>query len=213
MIARIEGTLESMAGDAALIAPGNGGGLTYRVLVPAYATAELATRVGETVTLHTLVYFESHGQGATMIPRMLGFTSEQDRAFFELFTTCKGIGQRKALRAMTLRTDQIAAAIADRDVSMLQTLPEVGKRTAETIVATLHGKVDPFVSAATYGGGDAKAAPVGGVARETLEVLMQLGENRTQAIKWIDQAMRDPDDRPADVEELVKRVYAIKSGA
>ena len=41
--------------------------------------------------------------------------------------------------------DAVAEAIAARDHGMLQTLPEIGKRTAETICVELKGKVDPFV--------------------------------------------------------------------
>lgn len=220
MIARIHGILEALTSDAALIQLE--GGLTYQVLLPAYSAAQLGGAIGQPVTLHTLYYLQSQDQGATMIPRLAGFASESDRDFFELFTTCKGIGNRKALRAMAIATDQIAAAIADRDIAMLQSLPEIGKRTAETIVATLHGKVDAFVSAAAFGttgaasavtrGGTPATAPANAMAREALEVLMQLGENRVQAVNWIDQALRDPNDRPADVQDLVTRVYRIKSG-
>ena len=216
MIARLEGVLEAVAEGAALVRVE--GGLTYQVLLPAYATAQFGGQVGQPVTLHTLYYFESQNQGATMTPRLAGFANVTDRDFFELFTTCKGIGNRKALRAMALSTEQIAAGIADRDVALLQSLPEVGRRTAETIVATLHGKVDRFVSAAAFGVDAGAEAPqlaaggITGIAREALEVLMQLGENRTQAVNWIDQALRDPDDRPADVEALVARAYRIKGG-
>ena len=213
MIARIQGVLEAVAGDAALVRVD--GGLTYEVLLPAYATAQLAGQIGQVVTLDTLCYLESQNQGATMTPRLAGFVNVTDRAFFVLFTTCKGIGNRKALRAMAMSTEQIAAGIADRDVALLQSLPEIGRRTAETIVATLHGKVDRFVSAAAFGGAGAgrpAAGGVSGIAREALEVLMQLGENRTQAVAWIDQALRDPDDRPGNVEALVARAYRIKGG-
>ena len=86
-----------------------------------------------------------------MIPRLAGFLSVEDRAFFELFTTCKGIGNRKALRAMSLDVGQLAGAISDRDIALLQTLPDIGRRTAETIIATLHGKVDRFLNHRGFG--------------------------------------------------------------
>lgn len=214
MIARLEGILEEVSSDAALVRVD--GGLTYEVLLPAYSTAQLASQVGQVVKLHTLHYCESQNQGATLTPRLAGFANVTDRDFFVLFTTCKGIGNRKALRAMAMSTEQIAAGIADRDAALLQSLPEIGRRTAETIIATLHGKVDRFVSAAAFGtasGTDARQpTPAVAMAREALEVLMQLGENRTQAVAWIDQALRDPDDRPEDVEALVTRAYRIKGG-
>lgn len=214
MIAKLQGVLEAVEAGSAMVRVD--GGLTYEVLLPTYATAELADQIGQVVELHTLHYLESQNQGATLQPRLAGFATVIDREFFELFTTCKGIGNRKALRAMALSTEQIAGAIADRDVAMLQSLPEIGRRTAETIVATLHGKVDRFAGAAAFGStetsGSQPPAPGVAMAREALEVMMQLGENRTQAVNWIDQALRDPDNRPDDVQDLVARVYRIKAG-
>jgi Holliday junction DNA helicase RuvA len=220
MIARITGILEGVEGGAALVRVGDG--VTYQVLVPAYTAGRLGGSIGRTITLHTYYFIESQGQGMTMIPRLAGFQSEQDRRFYELFTTVKGIGNKRALRAMALEAGQIAAAIADRDLALLQTLPEVGRRTAETVVATLSGKVDAFLTPASHpasaGPGSAAAESgvtggAGGMARAAMEVLLQLGENRTEALAWIDQALRDEKDRPRDVQDLIQRVYRIKAGA
>ncbi|MCC7145818.1 MAG: hypothetical protein IT443_05180 [Phycisphaeraceae bacterium] len=142
MIAKLHGVLESLHRDTALVAVD--GGLTYQVLLPAFTTSRLTSSLGRSVTFHTHYYLEGQGQGSSMIPRLLGFLSPRDRDFFELLTTCNGIGPRKALRAMAVDPGRIAAAIAERDTATLQSLPEIGRRTAETIIATLHGKVDAF---------------------------------------------------------------------
>lgn len=221
MITRITGTLTALLPDRAQIDPG--GGLVYEVLLPSYAVARLGIQIDQQVSLETLHYLEGQNQGASFIPRLAGFLSAQDRAFFELFTTVKGIGPRKALRAMTFPTAQLAAAIADRDLATLQSMPEIGKRTAETIVVTLKDKVESFLSAparvaaATRGKtaviDDAPTdAPRGGIARDALEVLTQLGENRVQAATWIDQILARETDRPATADALVAEVYRLKSG-
>lgn len=217
MIVKLHGRLESLDADRATVALPDG--LTYEVLLPAYTAARLAGSIGQAVTLHTLYYLESTAQGATIYPRLAGFLSPTDKRFFELFVTCKGIGNRKALRAMTLSTAQIAGAIADRDLALLQSLPEVGKRTAETIAVSLKGKVDGFldtVPGSVRGGaagpdGESVNMPGGGLARDALNVLTQLGENRAQAVNWIDHAL-SMDDAPKDVEALVAEVYRIKGG-
>lgn len=217
MIARIHGTLEAIEADRALVDPGQG--LVYAVMLPSFAATRLATSVGQPVTLHTLHFIEATAQGATMFPRLAGFLSESDKAFFELFVTCKGIGHRRALRAMIFDCRTLAGAIADRDTKLIQTMPEVGKKLAETIVVTLRDKVDTFVSAAAYpAGGKAGAADddtpptlSGGLAREALEVLLQLGENRTQAVQWIDRVLSQ-DDAPSDVQDLIAAVYRLKAG-
>ncbi|MBI1337736.1 MAG: hypothetical protein GC164_12345 [Phycisphaera sp.] len=214
MIVKLEGVIESVEKGAVHLRVGD---VTYEVLVPAFTAARLGDSIGQTRVLHTIEYFESHNQGASMTPRIAGFLSPGDRRFFELFVSCKGIGNRKALRAMALESSQIAAAIADRDTALLQSLPEIGKRTAESIVTELAEKVGPFVADHAYPSRAASGvqAPPGSakpnsMAREALEVLLQLGENRTQAVTWIDAVLRDQ-DRPRDAQELVSRVYRIKS--
>lgn len=245
MISRITGQLEAIEADKALIAPGTSGipgqtdnpghghGLVYEVMLPAFAATRLSVKVGQTVTLYTFQFIESTAQGATMFPRLAGFLSPHDRQFFELFVTCKGIGHKRALRAMILDTNTLASAIADRDATLIQTMPEVGKKLAETIVVTLRDKVEHFVSAAAYPPGNSAAgshrgdtdslkpgdagfaASRGSLAREALEVLIQLGENRTQAVQWIDRvlAVENDKDRPAQVQDVVAAVYRLKAGS
>lgn len=218
MISKISGMLESVEGSVANVRVD--GGFTYEVLVSGYTAARLGDGIGQPITLHTLNYIESQDQGTSFLPRLAGFLTVEDRRFFELFTTTKGIGKRKALRALALGTDQVAAAIADRDLALLQSLPEIGRRLAETVVATLHGKVDKYVVAAYSGapgspnGNGKSGKPVARtLAKEALEVLLQLGENRTQAVTWIDEALRDEADKPGDVQAVIAKVYRIKSGA
>lgn len=218
MICRITGRLEAVENDKALIDPG--AGLTYEVLLPAFTASRLRLQIGQTVTLTTLHLIEATTQGATMYPRLAGFLTPSDRQFFELFVTCKGIGHRRALRALIYDTPTLAAAIADRDLKLVQTMPEVGKKLAETIVLNLRDKVDSFVSAAAYpprNNTDSNtpsepATPHGRLAREALEVFLQLGENRVQAMQWIDRVLA-ADEPPADVQALIAAAYRIKAGS
>ncbi|MEX0885632.1 MAG: Holliday junction branch migration protein RuvA [Phycisphaeraceae bacterium] len=224
MIAQIEGTLESVATDRVLLRLT--GGVTVELLLPGYAAARLQGRVGEAVALHTLLYIESQAQGATLLPRLAGFLTAEDRAFFLLFVTCKGIGYRKALRAMALSTPQLAAAIADHDLATLQSLPEVGRRGAENIVMTLREKVTGFLDVPGGGGrgegvsvgGDGRGAAggggsggSGGVAREALAVLLQLGEPRAEAQQWIDRVLTG-EDPPRDAQGLISEIYRLRGG-
>lgn len=218
MIAKISGVLEAIDGASAMVA--TSGGLTYQVLLPAFVVNRLGGSIGQNVTLHTLYFMESQAQGATILPRLAGFLSTQDRSFYELFVTCKGIGHRRALRAMALASAQIAGAIADRDLATLQSLPEIGKRTAETIVVTLKGKIDAYLEPSAYVAAQqaAGAEPAmvgttagGGLARQALEVFTQLGENRAQAVQWIDQVLAQ-DEAPDNVEDVIAEVYRVKAG-
>ncbi|MGB0768228.1 MAG: helix-hairpin-helix domain-containing protein, partial [Phycisphaeraceae bacterium] len=143
----------------------------------------------------------------------------------QLMTTVKGIGHRRALRALVLPTDQLAAAIADRDIKLLQTMPEVGKKTAETIALTLRDRVESFLDApravspgdpdlaldAGAGATGAAVGSTGGLSRGAVEALVTLGEDRVRAVAWVDQVMQ-AEDRPDSVEALVAAVYRLKAG-
>ncbi|MEK6702179.1 MAG: Holliday junction branch migration protein RuvA, partial [Planctomycetota bacterium] len=191
MISRIRGNLVGVQGQTAEIDLGEG--LTYEVMVPAYLAERLGGQVGRPLSLVTLQYLESQGQGSSYIPRLVGFLTETERRFFDLFTTVKGIGNRKALRAMAVEPSVIAGAIMARDTKALQQLPEIGKRMAETVIAELHGKVDGYLGAGEAAKLDRAAeikpmGPMGAAGEEAVEALIALGDTRMDAERKVAKA-------------------------
>ncbi len=209
MISRIEGELVAVEKGKAHLRCGH---VTYELLIPAADEQRLATMIDDTVSLLTLHYLEGQGQGMTFAPRLIGFSSENDRAFFEMFTTVKGIGNRKALRALALPFGAIAEAIAARDVDVLKSLPEIGKRTADTIVAELHGKVDRFIELMPTGARAGESPELEGKAsliQDAVGVLTQLGEPKLTARQLVERALTvDPAINSPDV--LVSAAYRLK---
>ena len=202
MLTRLRGLLESVDDATAVVSSGD---LSYECLLSGHDSARLRPLVGEPIELHLLHYLESQSNGAILRPRLIAFASPEDRAFFELFTTVKGIGYRKALRALQLPLATIAAAIAQRDVDTLRTLPEIGKRTAETIVLELHDKVSQdHADAVPTEASSTNAAP-----KEAVQVLVQLGEGRLRAVELVGRVGRaDPSIESAD--ELVAAALRLK---
>jgi len=184
MVSRISGVLESVDAGVAIVSCGE---VAYEVLVPVADLERLARSVGEPVALHTIHILESVSQGASYRPRLLGFASRSDRSFFELFTTVRGLGNRKALRALAIPFHRIAEAIAGGDVALLSSLPEIGRKTAQTICAELKDKVDPYLRAST----PSRAAddPARQLAFDAVEVLVQLGEVRLAARELVERAL------------------------
>jgi len=186
--------------------------LTYELLVPGADQQRLATMIGESVTFHTLHYLENANQGAAYLPRLIGFTSPSDREFFELFTTVKGIGNRKALRALQIPFADVASAISQKDADLLKSLPEIGKRTAETIIVELHGKVDHFVEVkftAGVSGRGGSADPRSAMINDAVAVLVQLGEVKLFARQLVDRALAaDPELTTADA--LVAAAFRLR---
>jgi holliday junction DNA helicase RuvA len=217
MICRVTGVVSAADGQGVVLDQPSLG-QARRVLTPAYLAERLSGQVGRTVTLHTMEYLEAHGQGTSFIPRLVGFGAPEDRRFFELFTSVKGLGNRRALRAMALPPGEIAAMVAAKDARGLQKLPEIGKRLAETVIAELSGKLDAFVDpgvvvetkGAGLAGGPASglAAPSGAV-EEAMAVLVELGQTPAEAERAIERALRGVDAASVTGEALVARVFGL----
>lgn len=213
MISQVSGTLESIDENILTLSPpGMSGAVTLEVLAPAYLAQRLGGRVGQRIVLSTFMYLESQGQGSHMLPRLIGFETRSDREFFELFTTVKGIGYRKALRALAEPPAAVAGAIARRDAKALTALPEVGKRLAETILAELDGKVQGFLTAGERANLDQGAAvppsPAPGPEQEAVEALVALGEQRVDAERLVARAVER--GTKGSVEAILGAVFASK---
>jgi Holliday junction DNA helicase RuvA len=124
------------------------GPILCELLVPASDITELQASLGEQVTLHTVFYLQGDSSGGSLEPRLIGFLRSEDKRFFEIFITVKGIGPKTALRALTVPVGEIARAIEQKDTRALSNLKGIGKRTAELMVAELSGKVAAFMGIA-----------------------------------------------------------------
>jgi Holliday junction DNA helicase RuvA len=209
MISQVAGELSGFSHEEN-VAELRNGWMTIEVLVPAADAQRIAASIGQVVEFHTLLYLESQNQGMSYAPRMIGFASPRQRAFFELFTTVKGIGYRKALRALQLPFADIAAAIAAKDRDLLVSLPEIGRRTAETIIAELAGKVDQFIELkpVTAARGD-KQSPTARLAADAAAALVQLGETRLRAMQLVERTLA-ADPTITTAEDLVAGAYRLR---
>lgn len=210
MIVRLAGTLESLEGQAATLAQPDGT-IAREVLLTAWDAGALADQLGTNVTLHTTEYHEASGQGGHLTPRLLGFLNPADRRFFDLLTTVKGFGPRKTLRAMARPVGEIAAAIARRDAAWLTQLPEIGKRSAETICTALHDRVGAFAHSATAEptGRSAPSSPPP-AAQQAIDALIRLGEPRADAERLVDRAVES--DASLDTPDaILAAAFALRS--
>ena len=205
MLASIQGELRSVGDQSAMVG--------YEVMLTAGDVGRLRLAVGQDVQFTLLHYLESQSNGAVFRPRLIGFSNEVERAFFELFTSVKGIGYRKALRALAMPMSTIARAVAERDTDTLRSLPEIGKRTAETIVLDLAEKVEEHFASLAGGGKDGTtpedARPSDG-GHDAITVLVQLGEARPTAAELVDRVRR-ADPTITDADAFVAAALRLKS--
>ena len=206
MIAQIEGKLISLDSDLALVQVGQ---ITYEVMLPGYCINQLSGKIGQDIRLCTMEYYEGTPGGGNLIPRMVGFLSIGERAFFNKYISVKGIGIKKGLKSLSMPIERIASAIENGDEKILATLPSIGKRMAQQIIAELKGKLEKFAGLAE----PAKSGkPFSNYQIEALEILVAWGEKRNEAMELIDLACKKhPNIKTA--EALVPLVYRIKQGA
>ena len=207
MIVGLTGNLVEVREDAVIIEQG---GVAREVLVPPFAINELASHRGQTVTLHTVEFLEGNSSTGNLVPRMLGFLHPEDRMFFNRFVNVKGLGPRRALKALAEPVRRIATWIESGDTTALTRMPGIGKRGAEMVVATLKGKMDDLALPIE---GESKQEPImlSEAQRDALEVLVAWGDPRGEAERWLSRAAQlHPGLDSAD--EWVRSAYRIKTG-
>ena len=210
MISRITGRLQRLSEGEALIDLGTG--VCYDVHVPACDCERIERLTGQDVTLHTIHYLEGDPARGNLLPRLVGFLAEADREFFRVFTTVKGIGIRKALRALARPVSEVAAAIVAKDVRLLKNLPEIGPRMAERLVTELQDKVAAYAgeaSATAAGSAAGSAIKLPDCASEAVSVLVQLGERRNDAIALVERVLAVAPEA-ASPEAIIQAVYRLK---
>ena len=207
MIAQIEGKLVQLDGDKALVQVGQ---ICYEVLVPGYLASLLAGKIGQDIILCTMEYYEGSPGGGNLIPQMVGFFSTGEKEFFKRYTSVKGIGIKKGLKSLAVPIATVAAAVESGDEKTLTTLPGIGQRLAQHIIAELKGKLTGFAAGAEPAR-SREETTFAGFQIDAREILIAWGEKRNEAAELINIACRKhPQTKTA--EELVPLVYRIKQG-
>lgn len=194
MITRITGRLVDLGGEAAVLEVG---AFEYEVYVPEFVRRQLQSSLGETVKLRTIEYLDGNPQKGRLVPRIVGFTNDAERQFFDLVCSVDGVGVKKALRAMVRPVREVATAIEESDVKGLSTLPGIGPAVAERIVAKLRRKMAKF------------ALIVGGEWSDGTEVKSDLDEECFAALLALGHTERDAREKISAVKEDGKKFKGV----
>ncbi len=210
MIVRLTGNVVEVTEESAIL---ERDGVAREVLIPGFAVGELTACRGKEMSLHTIEFIEANQSGGNMTPRLVGFVHPEDRVFFRHFISVKGIGLRKAMKALAEPIRKIADWIECGDKKSLTTLPGIGGRAAEMIIAELKGKLEAFaLGGSSTNGQSVDVARFNDAQRDALEVLTAWGDPRQDAERWLERAAQlHPDTKLA--EDWVKVAYRIKTGA
>jgi Holliday junction DNA helicase RuvA len=202
LITKITGQLIALHDDVLTLRIG---AFEYEILIPEFARRRLQSEIDREISLHTIEYLEGNPMQGRMTPRLIGFLTEIEREFFELFCSVDGVGVKKALRSMVRPVKEVATAIEEQDTKSLSSLPGIGAAMSERIIAKLRRKVPKF--ALMVGVDERREAEVEpDVISETYDVLRTLGHSESEARKLIDAALAAK-KKYKDVQSLIEAIY------
>ena len=198
MIASLKGILSKKTTDTLII---DNGGIGYEVIAP-LSTFYALPEEGEEVSLH--IY--THVREDAFI--LFGFKTVLEKNIFRLLISVSGIGPKLATNILSgIGPDILLEAIAAGDLVRLQSIPGVGKKTAERIILELKDKVRLLVIEAPSSSG---AEVDTSVAGDVLSALDNLGYKAVLAGEAVKKAKGTlPDDY--GFEELFKEALKLLS--
>lgn len=179
MIAHLNGVLASKTVEQAVI---DVHGVGYVVTIP-LSTYYTLPQAQEPVTLLTTLHVREDAM------RLYGFATEDERLLFELLTSVSSIGPRLALNMLSsIPAPELHQTIAQSDVTRLQTIPGIGRKTAERVVLELKEKVGQVtLAAAVLGAGPANDG-ADHLVGDVVSALLNLGYKRPEAEKAVKTA-------------------------
>lgn len=207
MIARIRGELVSKSPNF-LIVDVNGVG--YRIFVPLssyYALPEL----GETLQLRIVSIVRED------VFHLYGFLTQKEQGIFEHLISVSKIGPKLGLNILSgMSADELKAAITIGDIEKLNTIPGVGKKTAERMVLELKEKISKISldTSTTVSDIAAKKTEI----EDALSALINLGYKKQTAESALnkvaaDLKTNDGAEESLTVEALIKGALKTLSGS
>jgi Holliday junction DNA helicase RuvA len=177
MIGKLTGTVDEIAGDAAIV---DVGGVGYSI----FASARTLARLAQANALVSLL-IDTHVREDHI--HLYGFLDVAERDWFRLLMTVQGVGARVSLAILgVLSPSEVATAIAAPDRAAIGRAKGVGPELAGRIVAELKDKASGIAlgSAALK---DATAAGAAGNAAfaDAVSALVNLGYRRSEAYSVI----------------------------
>ncbi len=131
MISLLNGTVRSIANERVILEVQ---GVGYSLLITSATSASLT--MGSPAILHTSLVVREDSL------TLFGFLDEESKNVFELLQTVSGVGPKVALSILgSLSLEDLARAIAQENVGVIEKVPGIGKKGAQRMILELKGKM------------------------------------------------------------------------
>jgi len=192
MISLILGTIKNKGKSDVTVLTSSGVG--YEINVTTSFLAEV--KIGEEVEIYTYL------KVAETALELFGFRNLEEKTFFELLISVKGLGPRGALNILSIGSIiEIQDAIGRGDVSYLTQVSGIGRKTAERLVVELKNKIGKRLKV-NFDDNE----KVGDKLSDVVEALISMGHSKEEAREIV----KSLDVGDKTVEELLK--LALKNG-
>lgn len=209
MIRQISGEIIDVQAECVILKTPTG--VAYEIQVGGYAVHELQALMGarEAVELHTHHYLEGNVATGQLLPRLVGFLSAEERAFFLSFIKVPGISPKSGVRAMSLPPLQIAEAIASANATMLTKLPGIGRKKAEQVISTLREEIAELQLVGEIAPPTAERQEAAPLYGDVMAVLVgQLGYRTPEAENLVERAVAEL-GAEAEAEAILQEVFRL----
>lgn len=196
MIAYLAGKLLEKEANSVIV---DVGGVGYDVMIPLSTFYDLG-EIGEDVSLRIFTYVRED----TL--QLFGFKTIRERELFLLLISVSGIGPKSAITALSgMSADEIIGAIRQNNLARLNSIPGVGKKTAERLVIELRDKIAKLSAISSEEMKSEGTPQMSGdnVYDDAISALSNLGYQRNAAEKALKQAMQEGTEM--SVQKLLRR--------
>ncbi|NPA53684.1 MAG: Holliday junction branch migration protein RuvA [Aquificae bacterium] len=131
-------------------------------------------------------------------PVLYGFKTQEERNLFEKLISISGIGIKHAFSLIKhLSYSNFIKAIEEKDISLLSSVPGIGKKTAQRLILELQGKID------------FEENEKDSLLKDATEALIQLGFEKKEIQKALKEVMKK--EKLTSVQELIKKTLILLS--
>ncbi len=198
MIAHLKVTLSYSSSGSVVI---DVSGVGYEVSIPLstyYGLPEIGSKVD--LMTHTFVRDDAI--------KIFGFLTYDEKELFQLLIGVSGIGPKLACNIISgTSVDGFFAAISSEDLATIQSIPGIGKKTAQRVILELKDKVAKLELSHK---GVSKAGKEGGFREDAISALLNLGYRQPQANEAITKATESLGD-DAGLQDILKEALRIVS--
>ena len=184
MIASLNGTVLTKRPEGVIV---DVNGVGYQLSVPLCSLTDIP-EPGETVFMHTYTHVREDAL------QLFGFLSNDERKVFTTLIGISGIGPKLALTILSgMPAERFIEAVHNEDLSLLTTIPGLGKKTASRLVLELKGKLPSFTETTDIQKHSA--------AEDAVSALTNLGYKKALAEKAVEAAVNN---NASVIEDIIK---------